>query len=294
LIFVPCLHDSSVAGYAVVCSLENHGSELLLAARNNWELWSDNAAPLTASLSVLCENEHQFFFVTHSATILGGRMPAKRKTHKPHRLIRLEDEPLTNVGPTGPGGPRGPNQDPGSPGQPEFPSDDDFERLAKMLERIRVTLKGVIFVQAEIAPTELQREFGKNWREADEHLDDAISRLRHPRRSSTPNQSDRGLRSRLVNAGMTGEMLRMKEVSLTYHLDAIDGIIFEDSAAKASLGERAIKKLLTWFKPAGKVMNSILGSLVKAFPGMEIVKELKEHIEASYETAGAMREEREG
>jgi hypothetical protein len=52
--------------------------------------------------------------------------------------------------------------------------------------------------------------------------------------------------------------------------------------------------LLTWFKPAGKVMNSILGSLVKAFPGMEIVKELKEHIEASYETAGAMREEREG
>lgn len=40
-------------------------------------------------------------------------------------------------------------------------------------------------------------------------------------------------------------------------------------------------------------MNSILGSLLKAFPGMEVVKELKEHVEASYEVAGALAEERE-
>ena len=54
-----------------------------------------------------------------------------------------------------------------------------------------------------------------------------------------------------------------------------------------------VNKLLTWTKPGFKVMNSILGSLLKAFPGMELVKEFKDHVEASYEVAGALEEERE-
>ena len=85
----------------------------------------------------------------------------------------------------------------------------------------------------------------------------------------------------------------MKEVSLNYHLDHVDQAIFNDVQLKPSIPDRVIKKLVTWVKPAGRVMNSVLGSLLKAFPGMEIVKELKEHLEASYETADAIREEQE-
>ncbi len=92
---------------------------------------------------------------------------------------------------------------------------------------------------------------------------------------------------------MTGDMLRMKERSLNFYLNPLDFIISQPLTDKASLGERAIGKLLTWTKPAFKVMNSILGSLLKAFPGMEIVKELKEHVEAGYEIAEAKQEVRE-
>lgn len=40
-------------------------------------------------------------------------------------------------------------------------------------------------------------------------------------------------------------------------------------------------------------LNSPAGQALKAFPGIEVVKELKEHVEASYEVAGALEEERE-
>ena len=41
------------------------------------------------------------------------------------------------------------------------------------------------------------------------------------------------------------------------------------------------------------LMNSVVGSLVKELPGGEIIKEVKEHTEAAYQTADAIREDRE-
>ena len=96
----------------------------------------------------------------------------------------------------------------------------------------------------------------------------------------------------MQRAGLSGDMLRMKEASLNFYLNPVDEIVTEPLTQKESIGERAIAKLLTWTKPAFKVMNSILGSLLKAFPGMEVVKELKEHVEAGYEIAGAKQEDR--
>jgi hypothetical protein len=49
-----------------------------------------------------------------------------------------------------------------------------------------------------------------------------------------------------------------------------------------------------WLKPGFKVMNSILGSLPDVLPGKEIVKELKEHVEAGYEVAEHLGEQEEG
>jgi hypothetical protein len=64
----------------------------------------------------------------------------------------------------------------------------------------------------------------------------------------------------------------------------VDEIITQP-LTQETLSDKLIRKLLTWTKPTFKVMNSILGSLLKAFPGMEVVKELKEHVEAAYEIA---------
>jgi len=224
-------------------------------------------------------------------------MPAEDKpaTVRPRRRIQLEDGdqgPRPQTGPAGPAGPRGPNRETG-PVQPNAPSDDDFERLARMLERIRKTLALLIHLNPPVIADELQLEFVKNWPEAEEQLVRAISQLREPRSDISAAPSRRLLRRRLASAGMTGEMLRMKEVSLNYHLDRVERTIFDDVQLKPSVTDRVIATLVRWFRPASKVVNSILGSVINAFPGIEIVKELKEHLEASYEIADATREERE-
>jgi hypothetical protein len=163
-----------------------------------------------------------------------------------------------------------------------------------MLARISVTLGNLINLNYQVLDHELRGEFVRTWPQAANNLANAIRRLHEEAntiRTGSPKQSR--LRSQLQRVGMTGDMLRMKERSLNLYLDPVDQIISQPLTDKANLGERAIEKLLTWTKPAFKVMNSILGSLLKAFPGMEVVKELKEHVEAGYEIAGAKQEVRE-
>jgi hypothetical protein len=163
-----------------------------------------------------------------------------------------------------------------------------------MLARISVTLGNLINLNYQVLDHELRGEFVRTWPQAANNLANAIRRLHEEAntiRTGSPKQSR--LRSQLQRVGMTGDMLRMKERSLNLYLDPVDQIISQPLTDKANLGERAIETLLTWTKPAFKVMNSILGSLLKAFPGMEVVKELKEHVEAGYEIAGAKQEVRE-
>jgi hypothetical protein len=134
----------------------------------------------------------------------------------------------------------------------------------------------------------------RTWPQAANNLAQAIRRLLEESiRVQSVSDEPRKLRRQLERAGLTGPMLRMKETSLNFYLDPIDRIVDQPLIGKESLGQKVVNKLLTWTKPAFKVMNSILGSLLKAFPGMEVVKELKEHVEASYEVAGALEEERE-
>ncbi|SRR6266481_1637069 len=181
----------------------------------------------------------------------------------------------------------------GDDGDPDDPTPEDFERLAKMLSRIRTTLRNLISDDYGVLNHELRAEFVRTWPRADNNLANTIRRLHQeadPRRILPTHGR---LRRQLQRVGMTGDMLRMKERSLNFYLNPLDFIISQPLTDKASLGERAIGKLLTWTKPAFKVMNSILGSLLKAFPGMEIVKELKEHVEAGYEIAEAKQEVRE-
>jgi hypothetical protein len=202
------------------------------------------------------------------------------------------DEKTIVDGPSGRGigkGGQGGTQGDGGDVPPE-----DFMRLAKMLARIKSTLGNLINLDLGILDSDLRREFVSNWKRAASILDGAIEILRFEavrEKLQLPTRSR--LRGQLQRAGMTGGMLRMKETSLVFYLNSVDNIISQPLTGKETVFEKAIGKLLTWTKPAFKVMNSILGSLLKAFPGMEVVKELKEHVEAGYEIAGAIREERE-
>lgn len=129
------------------------------------------------------------------------------------RRIRLENdqELRSEKGPAGPPGPRGPSR-PG-PTQPNAPSDNDFERLARMLERIRNTLANLIYLKPPVIAQELQTEFAMNWPEAEEQLAHAISRLREPRKNVPAMPSRRLLRSRLASSGMTGDASDQGSVS---------------------------------------------------------------------------------
>lgn len=192
---------------------------------------------------------------------------------------------------TGWGGSHGAQGDGGDENDPLI---DDFKRLAKMLARISVSLGNLINLDLGIIDPELRAQFVRNWPQAANNLNRAIRRLLEEAiRVQSASHTPSTLRGQLERAGLTGSMLRMKETSLNFYLDPVDRIVDQPITGNESLGQKVVNKLFIWTKPAFKVMNSILGSLLKAFPGMEVVKEMKEHVEASYEVAGALGEERE-
>jgi len=172
----------------------------------------------------------------------------------------------------------------------------DFDRLAGMLIRIEKSLGDLTTRHPGIVDPELRSAFLKTWAQASRNLKQVIVRLQN----ESPSNDRSTLHRELERAGLTGAMLQMKEMSLYFYLDPIDKFFVEYSktidrivsqplTGKESLAEKAFDWLLKWVKPGFKVINSILGSLPKAaFPGIEVVKELKEHVEASYEVADAL------
>lgn len=187
------------------------------------------------------------------------------------------------------GGSDGTQGDDGDEGDPLI----DFERLARMLARISATLGNLINHDLGVLDPKLRAQFVRTWPQAANRLDRVILSLRKANPVQSDSDKPSRLRGQLVRAGLTGQMLRMKETSLNFYLDPIDRIVDQPLTGKENLGQKFANKLLIWTKPAFKVMNSIPGSLLKAFPGVEVVKELKEHVEASYEVAGALEEEQE-
>jgi len=176
------------------------------------------------------------------------------------------------------------------------PAGDDFDRLAAMLERIGKSLERLIKLSPPILPSNLQSEFLGIWPEAQSELNLAVGRLRRDRPLTRPSAAR--AQQQLERAGLAGPMLKMKEKSLYYHLDPLDAEITTYQAATTTKpiltlpeDEGLFKRLLFLVKPATKVMNSIVGSIPAAiFPGKEIFKEVKEHVEAGYEAVQLSRE----
>jgi hypothetical protein len=153
---------------------------------------------------------------------------------------------------------------------------DDFNRLAQMLERIRKTLDSLVHLEPAVMPVDLVERFNETWPEAEASLLDAIVLVMDERRRAD-------LLPKLEAVAMTGQMLEMKEASLYFYLNRIDGQILTYSPDKSWFD-----RFIDWVKPGCKVINSILGSLLKAIPGLEVAKEFKDHVEAAHEVAAAV------
>jgi hypothetical protein len=173
-------------------------------------------------------------------------------------------------------------------------SDDDANRLAEMLKRIAQTLRTLIHLQPPLLPDEIRSEFIAVWPEAQRYFNAAVGTLsgQLPMRPYA--------KRKLVLAGLTGRMLLAKQRSLYFHLDRIDAAIkvysghtdVERPALTYPENPSLVRRLLFLVKPGFKLMNSVLGSIpAVVFPGKEIVKEVKEHVEAGYDSIEAVREE---
>jgi hypothetical protein len=139
-----------------------------------------------------------------------------------------------------------------------------------MLESIRKTLEKLVIVTPRVVPQELHPSISQSWHRADEGFKTAIATLQNKTQQVE-------LKPQLEAAGFTGEMLDMKETSLTYHMARVDKAILTYNTNPTLL-----EKFVKWIKPGFKVMNSVLGSL-STIPGVEVGKEFKEHLESAYE-----------
>jgi hypothetical protein len=169
------------------------------------------------------------------------------------------------------------------------PAGDDFDRLAGMVERIGNTLKSLIYLEPPLLPPGLRDQFIVVWPETEREISLVVSRLR---RDPPPPRGLQNIMYRsLQAAGLAGSMLEMKEKSLNLHLDSLGEAMRNYSPPDKQVltlpeDKGLIRRLLALIRPAAKVMNSVMGSLpAVVFPGKEMVKEVKEHVEAGYEAA---------
>jgi|SRR3984885_5983084 len=147
--------------------------------------------------------------------------------------------------------------------------DDEFNRLIEMLMLINDVLTRLVRLGERTLPKELYAPLFEILPE----LHASIERVIEPLQNRDTRSE---LRPQLVDAGLTGDMLGVKELSLKFHMDHV-----QDAILTYEEDESFLDRLLKKVKPGFKVMNSILGSL--GIPGSEIAKEYKEHVEAAYE-----------
>jgi len=156
---------------------------------------------------------------------------------------------------------------------PKPPSDgaNDSEKLSWMLETIRAVLSHLVFNDdPTFLDFHMRSRFQDRWPEVTKAIQDSIDSIKKAK-------PDSELFKMLGQAGMTEEMLSLKTASLAA---CVDGLYREVKTGSPILG-------MKWLKPTTKCMNTILFSLIRALPGVEVVKEYKDHLEVGLDVAEA-------
>jgi hypothetical protein len=168
----------------------------------------------------------------------------------------------------------------------------DREALIAFLQDTRQFLRAVIEIRHITLPQYLHTAATAAWPEVDAAFDDAVAvlrgddrQLRRPPPRAFERRGD-DLDRELEFFGLAGSQLQLKLASF----DATFDELFEApsfvqvmtapvvSAVQATARRRK-SKLVEWLFPK---INSILGSLSKVIPGVDVIKEFKEMAEAGY------------
>jgi hypothetical protein len=154
----------------------------------------------------------------------------------------------------------------------------DFDRIIKMLETIEDSLSRLVGVKRHFIPARLHPSIKKGWAGAHQSIRVAIATLDDKTKRQT-------LLPALQTAGMTGVMLEMKAESVDFHLERTKEAILTYEKADQKPKGKDLLRFLRCLVPGSIVINSVAGSLSRALPPLEIVKEFKDHVEAGSKVA---------
>ena len=138
-----------------------------------------------------------------------------------------------------------------------------------MLTTVRAILSFlVLFDDPPVLDFHMRTRFRDRWAEVENAINAAIATLQNNYAQLVPT---------LKQAGMTDRTLELKTASLA---QCVDGLYHEVKTESRILD-------LKWLKPTLKCMNTVLFSLIRAIPGVETVKEYKDHFEVGLDIAEA-------
>ena len=169
----------------------------------------------------------------------------------------------------------------------------DRNNLVLFLLDTRNVLQILLEIRHVLMPEYLQDELSEAWRDVDVAFEDTVAVLRggHPRDSRRPwppalQFDPEELDVRLAFFGLTGAQLQLKLSSFRATLaETLEEPSFMHVMTSPATNEtqRATKrrkgKLMEWLL---EKINAILGSLARAIPSVDIIKEFKEMAEYGY------------
>jgi hypothetical protein len=157
------------------------------------------------------------------------------------------------------------------PPPPPFNPSSDPDKIVWMLSAIRETLRFLVhFDEPPALDFHSGTRFREQWPEVERAITDAIKAATEQFSYMAP---------KLAQAGMTNQMLALKTASLA---ECVDGLYREVNTGSPIFS-------LKFLRPTLKCLNSILGSLLGALPGLEMVKEFKDHFKVGLDVAEAKR-----
>ena len=154
--------------------------------------------------------------------------------------------------------------------QPVGPPGDEGDQalLLWLLNTIEDELYRFAFYREPLNKASVRAEYRQVWPEVAAAFEVARRSLLEPTKDDLPRK--------LENAGLTGNMLRMKTKRLWSGLNVYRNALGEYSILNPTpkkLGP--IEKIRDW---VFEVLNDLLGSLARVFEVLELVKEYKEHL----------------
>ncbi len=160
------------------------------------------------------------------------------------------------------------------------PDDGDRQLLLEILKTIRDELHAFVHDRLFVFPQHIRGHFPGPWEEVNGSLEEARRKI---------HEEFPSIYGDLKEAGLTGEMLKFKKAILDQHV-LVARSAFDAAREQPSITLIEPARHSFWLRisrPVLKSINSILGSLARVIPVLEVAKEYKEQAESGMEAVQA-------